>query len=528
MFRSWLRDVRFWAAALLLLGGGLRLFDLFDQPIDFHPTRQLRGMIVARGMYYQMLPDADPLLRQLAMNFWSSTGQYEPSILERLAALTYLAAGREVFWVARVYNTLFWLVGGLALFALARRLARQALDGASGAPPGAALQPEPAAPAADVAALAALAFYLVLPFSVQASRSFQPDPAMTAWMALAALALARWSEQPTWPRALAAGLLAGLAILTKAVSIYPMAGMLLAGVFYTYGLGRDKPFYRPLLRLLGSPQVWAMGLLSLGPVLLYYLTRQARASEFFSTWTMALSHLLLEPKFYAGWLALAAELVTPPALLLALLGVWLARGRGRWMLVGLWLGYIAYGLFLPYQMDTHSYYHLQLAWLVPLSMAPALGRGAAWLLQRSSRAQLAGLGLALALLAFGAWQALVPFYGQDFSHEPAYWSEIAAYLPVDGKIVALTQDYGYRLMYYGWRKVVLWPNRGELKLSSLRGSSKEFDAYFAKRTEGKRYFLITAFRQYQDQPALVEMLTTHYPLVAQAEGYLIFDLQQAH
>ena len=123
-----------------------------------------------------------------------------------------------------------------------------------------------------------------------------------------------------------------------------------------------------------------------------------------------------------------------------------------------------------------------------------------------------------------AWQALVPLYGQDYRDEPAYWQEIASRLPADGKIIALTQDYGYRLMYYGWRKVTLWPNRGEIRLSNLRGSSKEFDEFFAKRTQDKSYFLITAFKQFEDQPVLQQTLNERYPVLAQAQGYVIYDL----
>ena len=115
------------------------------------------------------------------------------------------------------------------------------------------------------------------------------------------------------------------------------------------------------------------------------------------------------------------------------------------------------------------------------------------------------------LIVFSSWQALIPLYSQDFRNEPAYWQEIASRLPADGKIIALTQDYGYRLMYYGWRKVVLWPNRGEIKLSILRGSNKEFEEFFKKRIEGKSYFLITAFGQYEDQPALRQMLAENLP-----------------
>ena len=120
--------------------------------------------------------------------------------------------------------------------------------------------------------------------------------------------------------------------------------------------------------------------------------------------------------------------------------------------------------------------------------------------------------------------ALQPAISQDYRNEPAYWQEISSYLPADGKIIALTQDYGYRLMYYGWRKVVLWPNRGEQNLNELRGSQKEFQSYFEKRTQGISYFLVTAFRQFDDQPDLKEWLHEHYPILAESPGYLIFDL----
>jgi hypothetical protein len=558
---------------LLVLGAGLRLFDLTDQPIDFHPTRQLRGMIVARGMYYQMLPNADPDLRQRAMTFWESTGQYEPSILERLSALAYLAAGQEIPWVARIINTLFWMLGGLALWGLGRRLIpytaaapspeRLRLGGAMlGAVilawfvnmpnwalpaliglvlvagwaqsmyrqkrygPWAKLPPRPIIDTLPYAALIALALYLLLPFSVQASRSFQPDPGMVMWMALTAYAMWRWSEGLTWRWALAAGVCAGLALLTKAISAYTVGGGMIALTLYTFGVGRERPFYRPILRLVSSLQVWAMLGLSIVPTVIYYLTRQDRAAEFLSTWTVALSHLLVEPMFYLKWLGLVADLITAPLLLMAIAGVLLARGRARWLLAGLWLGYIAYGLFLPYQMNTHSYYHLQVVWLAALSSIPAWQAITDMINVQAYHWRWIPFAIAAMLAAYFSWQALVPLYGQDYRNEPAYWSEIASYLPQDGKIIALTQDYGYRLMYYGWRKVILWPNRGEIKLSDLRGSSKEFEEYFAKRTQDVRYFLITAFNQYDDQPALKDMLTQHYPVVVQTQGYLIFDLSK--
>jgi len=148
----------------------LRLLDLTDAPLDFHTSRQLRNTIVARDIYYHLLPDVDTQTLALTESFRRTVGQYEPPIIETLVALTYRVTGGESYAIPRLWETLFWLLAGIALFDLARR----------------AVSPW--------AALAALAFYLILPFSVQASRSFQPDPLMTSAFVVGIYFLYRWSE----------------------------------------------------------------------------------------------------------------------------------------------------------------------------------------------------------------------------------------------------------------------------------------------------------------------------------------------
>lgn len=478
-------------ALLLLVGLGLRLYDLTDPPIDFHPTRQLRGAIIARGMYYEMLPDADPEMREQAIAFRFSTGQYEPSILEKIVAYTYLFAGEEFWWIARIYNTVFWLIGAVALFALARRAG------------------------SFWSAFIVLAYYLVLPFAVQASRSFQPDPGMVMWVILTVYMLYRWSEKPSWKWAILAGVLGGIAILTKVVAAYLVGGAAVAIVLYTLGI---KRFWRNL-------QVWAMLGLMILPSVIYYFNRGGRASEYFSSWTVSLSHLLLDPALYVRWLNLVQDLMGLAALLLALAGVLIAKPRYRALLLGLWVGYVIYGLFLPYQMYTHNYYHLQLIPIIALSLVPVVELLVAKIGQQSRIWQIALVGIFMVGFVFVSWLSIAEFNRQDYRHEPAYWEEIASYIPSDGKIIALTQDYGYRLMYFGWRKVSLWPTRGERQLSKMRGNQKEFEDYFNKKTEGKSYFVITSFKQFNDQPDLQDMLEDRYPLVAEGGGYLIYGLE---
>jgi heme exporter protein D len=313
------------------------------------------------------------------------------------------------------------------------------------------------------------------------------------------------------------GIFAGLAVLVKAVAGYIVAGAAVAVVLNTLGL---KHFWR-------DPQVYAMAALMVAPTALRYMNRGSLASEYVTNWTVALSHLLLEPGFYVRWLGFVQNLVGLVMLVLGLVGVVISQPRSRALLLGLWVGYFIYGLTLPYQMFTHSYYHLQLVPIVALSIAPVAEIILRRVAQERRIWQAFFVGVLLIALANASWLGIFPQYVEDHRTEPAHWQAVAAQLPSDGKIIALTQDYGFPLMYYGWRKVDLWPNRGEQKLMKLRGSEKEFEEYFLKQTEGKSYFLITSFSQFNAELDLKQYLSEHYPVLATEEDYIIFDLRNS-
>lgn len=485
-----------WLVALLLLalGLGIRLYDLTDEPLDFHPTRQLRGAIIARGIYYEMLPDADPLQKKLATRFGASTGQYEPPILETMVAYAYKMNGEEQAWIAKIFSSSFWVIGGIALFALAYHMFS----------PG--------------AALIALAYYLVLPFSTQASRSFQPDPGMVMWMMLSVYSLYRWSKKPNWKWAILAGLFGGIAILVKPVAVYIVAAVALVAVLNALG------FKKGVLNL----QAWAIAILMATPSTLYYLVQyQGRASSYFASWTLALSHLIVDPFFYIRWFNLIQNLMGLIPLLLALTGVLITEHKDRYFLLSLWIGYFIYGLTVPYQMYSHTYYHLQLVPILALSLVPIAQVVLARLNQQKLIWRILFLGIVVVGVAFPAWTTIQTFQSEDYRDEPAHWAHIGSLLPTDGKILALTQDYGYRFLYYGWRRVTLWRPVGEQELADLRGRGKEFSDSFDSKIEGKDYFLITAFNQFEKQPELQEILYQGYPILAEGNGYIIFDLTRS-
>ncbi len=494
MFRS-IKPV--WILGLMLiLGVGIRLYDLTDPPLDFHPTRQLRGAILARSLYYHWAPDVPPDQVALADKAAERIGRYEPPILESLVAATYLLLGGERVWVVRIYDALFWALGALAVYGLGRRLAGEA------------------------GALMGVAYFLFVPFVIRATRTFQPDPLMTVLVVWTAYAAYRWAtaEAPRWRDALLTGLLAGLAVLIKAFALYEV-GLLWA----TLALWRWRA------RVWRQPQVWAVAVLTLLPVGVYLALRgSGEAGHYFEQWTLSLSHMWLKPSFYLRWGHRLHQLYGLPYILVALSALYWATPPGRALLVGWGLGYGIFGFSVPYLIVSHNYYSLSAAPLLAVALAVPLQRLWDTLGRRPwgvwAQGALAGL---VALLALAGLRSTYLFLrDNDYRHEPAYWASLAAQLPTDGKVIALTQDYGHRLAYYGPYVIdALWPPLGEQALRRLRGKEVDLLAEFQDRTEGMDYFLVTAMGQWERQPTLRELLEEHYPLIVQGDGFLLFDLR---
>ncbi|KAA0267056.1 MAG: phospholipid carrier-dependent glycosyltransferase, partial [Chloroflexi bacterium] len=486
---------------LLALGGLLRLLDLTDPPLDFQPSRQLRNSLVAREIYYNALPSSTEEQRSLAASFANSVGKYEPPVIETIVAYSYFLSGGENIAVARVWLTFFWLAAGLALFDLMRRVV------------------------SPWAALIAMAYYFVLPFSVQSSRSFQPDPLMTSAFVIGIYFLYRWSEdhspllsgerlgaRSTWKWAILAAVFLGLAAFVKVVIAFMVGAAAIALVLFTLG----KDFWK-------SKQVWAMAGIMVVPSLLYYVfLNQGRSAEYFFAWTVALVDLITSTDFYTKWLAFLGTLFGLTILFLGIAGALIAPSRMRWLLVSLWIGYLLYGLTLPFQMYTHSYYHVQLIPVIALGLAVALNPLTEYVTGISGVGRAGFIALVIAVIGYQAYAARSVLAAEDFHHEPAFWNQVGEAFPADAKVIALTQDYGYRLMMYGWRKVDLWPLATEL--SAERNPDKDTAAQFDELTAGKDYFLVTAFGQLDKQPGLKNILDT-YPIAVQGDGYILYDLR---
>jgi 4-amino-4-deoxy-L-arabinose transferase-like glycosyltransferase len=491
------------------LGLGIRLYDLTDLPLDFHPTRQLLSALKARGMYDQAAPGVSDWQRRMALQQWKTKAEVEPEVFERLVAFTYRFTG-EALWVARVYSSLFWLAGGFFLFLLVRDLI--STDGA----------------------VAATAYYLFFPYAVIASRSFQPDPLMVMlilsfWWAVRHWAVPfrlppfsekmRGEKEGGWSWALLAGLLGGLAIFVKFVAVFFVVGGALGA-----GLGRFPP--RELVR---KPQVWVMALLGILPAaayLFYGIVLTGFLGQQFSG--RFIPALLLSPLNYVQWATKANLAAGGLAIMLGLLSPFFVRERGaRIFIYGLWGAYFLFGLYFDYHVATHDYYHLPLIPIVAISIAPLADRGLAELAGLTSNRWMALLAFGILLYgpAAAAWDVRNQLKSVDYRPEAGMWAKVGDQLGHGSGVIALTQDYGSRLAYWGWQNAAIWPNSGDIDYHAERGASFDPKSSFIRLTRNKALFLVTDFDELNRQPELREQLA-RFAVYMQGDGYVIFDLHQ--
>ena len=481
-------------ALLFLAGLGLRLIQFTEPPLDYHPTRQLRGALISRALYYQWLPSADPATRAVATDSAKGEPEYEPPILDAIVAFSYLATGGENLWLGRMWSIIFWLVGGWFVFLLARRITSS--DGG----------------------VVAVAYYLFLPLGVLASRSFQPDALMVMLLVITAYALLRWSDERTWTWAIAAGLSAGLTVLVKGRPL-PIIVALLAGVMLSVGKPRNT---------LRDGKAWSiLSLAALLPAIYYVAIIGRGTAGYLKAYSTGLAALLLEPAFYVRWLNSFDRLLYLNLAFLGVAGIVLLRKQARGLMLGLWFGYVLYGLALPYTIYTHDYYNLPAVPIIGLSLAPL----AALLLARVARLhigwQVFVVVVGLSLLGFRAWLVRSGIMGTDYYSEPAGWIAMGEQLPAQGSIIGLTHDYGARVAYYGKRSVAVWPTGQDYAFYAMQGGNRgTFNEEFEARAKGYDYFLVTLMGEFENQTLLKQKLFDQFPLASEGDGYLLFDLRQ--
>jgi len=498
--------------ALVLLFGAafaIRLYDLTDLPLDFHPTRQLVSVIKARGLYYKTQPDGistwqlETGIRQAQLK-----ADVEPVVFERLVAFTYRFTGEKI-WIARIYASLFWLIGGVFLFMLVRELI--SFEGA----------------------LVSTAYYLFFPYAIMGSRSFQPDSLMVMLILAFWWMFFRWTTltlpfghpSPTGRgvgvrATLLAGLIGGLAIYIKFSAAFFVIGAAL-------GLALARFTVRDLLR---NKQVWAMAVLGVLPAAAYLVYGTFIAGYLGGQFSgRFIPSLLVNPLNYLAWQSSASHAADGMFIALGLLGFIPAKDkRVQFFLFGLWGAYLVYGLFFDYHAATHDYYHLPLIPIIAVSLSP-LGD---WLFAHlagstSSRRGRSAVYIILLYAMFAVvWDVRDEMKAVDYRPQAAMWVEIGEKVEHKKNVVGLTQDYGSRLEYWGLTTAENWYTSGDIYYLEVRGGKRSFDKTFDDVMGRRDYFLVTDFDELGLQPELKERLSA-YQIYAEGEGYIIYNLRQA-
>ena len=494
-------------ALVILLGGAfaIRMYDLTDLPFDFHPTRQLLSIIRARGLFYETQPDGYPTWKlEMGVRHMQSKADIEPIVFERLVAYTYRFTG-EQFWISRIYSSLFWLIGAVFLFLIVRELV--SFNGA----------------------VFSLTYFLFFPYTIIASRSFQPDILMIALTLGFWWTFLRWTSLTLNPSpsgrgagvraALLSGLLGGFAIFIKFPAVFFVIGGALGLVLSRYTL-------RDLIR---NAQLWIIALLGMLPAAAYvfygvFLDGRLK-TEFGGNFYTA---LMLDPLNYLYWEVKASIAAGGIFIMLGLLGWFLVKDKThRSLLTGLWIAYFVFGMYFNYHAGTHDYYHLPLIPIVALSLSPfgelafaRLGEAASSLWMRS---------VVFLILLFGMFSVMWDVRNQmkavDYRPQAEMYAEVGNLLDHQPNVIALTEDYGSRLQYFGSIDAAVWPYLGDIKADGLRGIVFDFEKEFEWRTRSSAYFIVTDLKQFDLQPDLKAKLA-EYPIFAQGDGYVIYQLME--
>jgi 4-amino-4-deoxy-L-arabinose transferase-like glycosyltransferase len=468
--------------ALFVLGAGIRLYDLTDEPLETHMIRQLRSLLIARSFYQGEGMGGEALI--------------EPPIMEMVSAGFYRLAGGEIPWVQRIISIAFWMLGGWALFDLAKKISGR------------------------FGAVFSLVFYLFMPFSILNSRLTMPDPMMTACTVLALWALVRWEQRRTMGSAAIAGLLTGYAILTKSV-----AGFILLPAFVLFTLQAI-----PFKKLLRDKQVWVIiGLAALPSILFYFygvVVLGTLGGQFKNRFFL---NLLTDPAHYLRWLNVVKNkfglgLVTISMMSLAAVG----EKKYKHLLAGWWMGYMLYGLVFAYHIWTHDYYQLPLVPIFALSLAPLGERIYQVVVEKQESRRLGMVVIVIGLSMYtlsNLWNARVELAKFDYRQEAKHYLPIEEALAgqLNEAAISLSTDYNTRLEYFTRVRVDDWPNAADFRLKELSGGNFDFDNYWRDIAEKYRFFIILSEGELEGQPALAEKLI-QYQIYYKGGGVTIYDL----
>ncbi|TET37015.1 MAG: hypothetical protein E3J72_07130 [Planctomycetota bacterium] len=452
-----------------------------------HPTREYRSALIAREMLYRNNTAGltDWQKRALAAQEFR---RLEPPVIEYVVSSFYGIAGAERTWIPRMLNIMLWLAGGAALYLLAAEMLPR------------------------LAAICALAFFFFLPFGLVAGSSFQPDSLMVSLILWSLFFIWRCHARPGVGWLLTAALVSAVAVFVKAPAVIFVTTAFIALAVHNRGwrgglLNRRTAVFFAVLVVVG------LSYYAVSIAVSQRMAQQAgltfRASELFSF------------SFLKGLFQMLRLVIGIPALVAVLLGLYFVpKGAARSMLAGLWAGYALYCVMFPHHIPTHRYYHLP---LIPIA-GFSFGLMAAAIITAAYNAS--GRAFPRAMVGLICLVALVGTIGEKHWHWGNAGKDVKAAAEIGDRVehsvrtVFLDSTYGHRLIYHGWLWGKSWPATYDY---IVEDADYVFEKEFAHLKP--EFFIVTYFHQYKLQPKLQRFLEDNYPLDAETESYLIYDLR---
>jgi hypothetical protein len=496
----------FFAAAFYI-----RIYHIDDPPLIFHPNRQYHSAMIARAFYFEHCKTIQPWQREMAILNRSQEVVGELPILEFIASIAYRIAGGEYLWIPRLLNVVFWLIGGLCLYLFVGRIS--SFDGA----------------------ILSLGYFLFLPYAIEASRSFQPNPLMIMLLIISITTIYGYYEKSTRKHLFIAAAVSALTLFIYPTSVFPL--MITFGLLAIYRKG--------IWGTLKDWQFWVFGSVCVLPAAAYYFYAIFIAGHIRGySQTAFLPKLLLESFFWKGWLTQIDKVIGLAGLIGGLLGLFLfpdgltglpsraqsREGRAKVLLCGLFLSYVIYAFIFTYHIHTHDYYQLPFVPTVAISLG-AVGAAVLNRFGQINRNFFTKIGVSAVILFavfINVCKQKEQLYNRGIAGYVKMCEEIGAIVEHSKKTIFLTYSYGKPLRYHGQIAGSNWPDSGDFRADILSGipivSAQERYKQLSK--DGAEFFIITEFSEFEYQQDLKKFLTQNFSLLANNQNYLIFDLRK--
>jgi 4-amino-4-deoxy-L-arabinose transferase-like glycosyltransferase len=459
-------------------------------------TRELHNALLAREYYLGSGPGLPAWKQHVLVELRRSVQPVEPPLLDHAAAWGYRLTGGESLWLPRLISALSWVVGGVFLWGVSRRITSR------------------------IGGLVALALYLFWPYGVVISRLYMPDPLMVSMILAGALTVIRFWERPSARRLTAAIVVAALATAIKPGIALIFLGMLFAALALANGV-----LWRTIRR--GVLPVFFVG--AAVPTAAYYVygsyVRRFLASEGDAA-NRFQPHFVATRWFWTGWWRQLSIVLPFPQqqrvlalvpVAAALAGLLVVRsGVPRAILVGLSLGYVSYAVALAGYTPDNAYYALP---LLPI-LALAIGSLAGYVAERATLRGPAALGVVgatvLLIVAAGAYKSRPAGVGMAAVADYRRIGEITHHTT---RAVIVDERLRTPAMYWGWIVGHYWyqPTPGR----DLPRSGDPFPAWVdAARAS---YLIVTDISELRTEPRLVR-ITRDLPIVVRTDRWAVYDV----